>query len=131
MSIGAEGLSFYHPIYLSIFNNNNNKNSKLLRLKSGTVRRFFRLKENMTLALLSEIQVCKPLCRLHRYAWFDNGSHVPCKYTIGFGLPFFCTTPNFNSIKVIFNRLFRFAITWQLHYSKTGEARQAHCFKAY
>ena len=44
------------------------------------------------LALLSEMQVCKSLCRLHRYTWFDNGSHeshVPCKYTIGFGLPFF------------------------------------------
>ena len=85
----------------------------------------------MTQALLSEMQVCKPLCRLHRYAWFDYGSHVPCKYMIGFGLPFFffCTTPKFNNIKVIFNRLLQFAITWWLHYSKTGEARQDFVLK--
>ena len=83
----------------------------------------------MTLALLSEMQVCKPLCRLHRYAWFDNDSHVPCKYTIGFEVPFFCRTPKFNNIKVIFIRLLRFAITWWLHYSKTGEARQDFVLK--
>ena len=54
----------------------------------------------MTLALLSEMQVCKPLCRLHRYAWFDNGSHVPCKYMIGFGLPFFVQRRNSTTLKL-------------------------------
>ena len=87
----------------------------------------------MTLALLSEMQVCKPLRHLHRYAWFDNGSHVPCKYTIAFGLPFVCYLHNnkIQQINVIFYRLLRFAMTWRLHYSKTGEARQAHCFKTH
>ena len=85
----------------------------------------------MTLALLSEMQVCKPLCRLHRYPWFDNGSHVPCKYTIGFGLPFVFYLHNnkIQQINVIFNRLLRSAITWWLHYSKTGEAREHFVLK--
>ena len=51
----------------------------------------------MTLALLSEMQVCKPLCRLHRHTWFDYGYHVPCKYMIGFGLPFFFFVQRQNS----------------------------------
>ena len=48
---------------------------------------------------------------------------------LGLGFLFFCATPKFNNIKVIFNRLLRFAITWRLHYSKTGEARQVFVLK--
>ena len=85
----------------------------------------------MTLALLCEIQVCKPLCGLYRYAWFDNGSHVSSTYTIGFGLPFvfYLHNNNIQQINVIFNRLLRFAITWLLHYFKTDEARQDFILK--
>ena len=74
------------------------------------------VKEKMTLALLSEMQVYKPLCRLHRYAWFDNGSHVPCKYTIGFGLlfVFYLHNNKIQQINVIFNRLLRFAINFTI-----------------
>ena len=72
------------------------------------------------------MQVCKPLCGLYRYTWFDNASHVPCTYTIGFGLPFgfYLHYNKIQQINVIFNRLLRFALTWRVHYSKTGEARQ-------
>ena len=85
----------------------------------------------MALALLSEMQVCKPLRRLHRYAWFDGGSHVPCKYTVGFGFPFVFYLHNnkIQQINVIFNRRLRFATTGRLHYSKTDEARQDFVLK--
>ena len=83
----------------------------------------------MTLALLREMQVCKLFCGLYQYAWFKNGSHVPCTYTIGFRLSFvfvsfYLHNNKIQQINVIFNRLLRFAITWRLHYSKTGETRQ-------
>ena len=77
------------------------------------------------------MQVYKPLYRLHCYAWFDNDSHVPCKYTIWFGLlfVFYLQNNKIQQIKVIFNLLLRFAITWRLHYSKTGKARQDFILK--
>ena len=45
LSIGAKSLSFYYPIYITIFNN---KNSKLLHLKPETVGQLLSLKEKMT-----------------------------------------------------------------------------------
>ena len=75
--------------------------------------------------LVSEMQIYKPLCRLHWYTRLDSDSHIPCKFSIGFGLIFVlfaCTIPIFSKIKGMFNRLLRFAITWRLHYSKSGEA---------
>ena len=80
----------------------------MLRLKSEIVRRLLRLLEKMTLALLREMQVCNPLCGLYWYAWFDNGSHVPCTYTIKFGLlfVFYLHDNKIQQINVIFNRFY-------------------------
>ena len=42
---------------------------------------------------------------------------------------FYLHNNKIQQIKVIFNRFLRFAMTWRLHYSKTGEARHDFALK--